>query len=121
MRAISLIMFALLTVSPAIAQPIPGQPAPALPGADVGPLGAPEPPARRATPHRTRQTMQQRFDAANTTRDGKLTLEQARAANMKGVVEHYDAIDASKKGYVTMDDIRAYGRARRAARRQTAH
>ncbi len=61
--------------------------------------------------------MQQRFDAANTTHDGKLTLDQAKAANMTSVVNSFDKIDSGSKGYVTMDDIRAANRARRAAHR----
>lgn len=60
--------------------------------------------------------MQQRFEAANTTRDGKLTLDQAKAANMRRIVDRFDAIDGTKKGYVTVEDIRTYNRAQRAAR-----
>ncbi len=69
-----------------------------------------------AQPRRPRMTMAKRFEAANTTRDGKLTLDQAQAANMVRVVRNFDAIDAHHNGYVTIEDIRAYNRARRAER-----
>ena len=75
----------------------------------------PAPAAER--PRRQRLTMQERFDAANTSHDGKLTLDQAKAANYTRVVSNFDAIDAKKNGYVTMEDIRAYNRAQRAAHR----
>lgn len=48
------------------------------------------------------------FDAANTTRDGRLTLQQAQAANMPWVSQHFAAIDSQQKGYITIQDIRAY-------------
>ncbi len=90
-----------------------GTPAIAPAPAASAPAATPAaPPARRH-----RQTMQQRFDAANTTHDGKLTLDQAKAGHMTRVVQHFDAMDTAKKGFVTMDEIRAYGRAQRAARK----
>lgn len=64
-----------------------------------------------------RMSERQRFDAANTSHDGKLTLEQARAGHMRAVVRNFDKIDAAKHGYVTLDDIRAYRAKRRAERR----
>ena len=64
--------------------------------------------------------MRDRFEAANTTHDGKLTLDQARSANMVRIVRNFPAIDANHQGYVTMQDIQAYGRAQRAAHRAAA-
>jgi hypothetical protein len=61
-------------------------------------------------------TLAQRFDAANTTHDGHLTLAQAKAANMTSVVRNYDVIDTAKKGYVTIDEIHAYNRTRHRVR-----
>ncbi len=55
--------------------------------------------------------MQAKFDAANTTHDGKLTKEQAQAAHMKGIVKNFDKVDADHKGYVTLEDINAYHKA----------
>jgi len=56
----------------------------------------------------------QRFQAANTTNDGKLTLDQAQAAHMIGIVQNFSVIDADHKGYITLQDIGAWMAARRA-------
>ncbi|MGI4953368.1 MAG: EF-hand domain-containing protein [Janthinobacterium lividum] len=88
------------------------------PAAD--PAAAPTAPAAApARVRRGRQTMQQRYEAANTTHDGKLTLEQARAGRMTRVVRNFDAIDNGKKGYVTLAEIHAFNKAKRAARKAT--
>ena len=58
-------------------------------------------------------TMQQRFEQANVTHDGHLTLDQAKTG-YKSVARHFDAIDQDKKGYITEDDIRAYYKTQRA-------
>jgi len=70
-----------------------------------------------STPKQGRQTMTQRFEQANTTHDGHLTLEQAKAG-YKSVARHFDAIDVDKKGYVTEDDIRAYNKTQRTLHHQ---
>jgi hypothetical protein len=105
-----------LTAVPALAQTTapatPAAPAPAAPTA-----AAPAAPSTKTT--HTRMTAQQRFDAANTTHDGKLTKEQAQAAHMTSTVKNWDAIDKDKKGYVTMDDMKAYAAAQRAAHHNT--
>ena len=62
-----------------------------------------------------RRTLQARFSAANATHDGHLTPAQAQAG-MPTVARNFAAIDTGNKGYVTVDDIRAYNQARRAAR-----
>ena len=61
-------------------------------------------------------TLQQRFDEANVTHDGHLTLEQARS-KMPSVARDFAEIDAEKKGYVTVDQIREHRRTVRAAHR----
>jgi hypothetical protein len=58
------------------------------------------------------KTLHERFVAANTTHDGHLTLEQAKAG-MKSIAKKWDAIDKDHQGYVTEDDIHAYYKARR--------
>ena len=75
--------------------------------------------AQAAQPAHTHQTMADRFEQANTTHDGHLTLEQAKTG-YKSVAQHFSAIDRDKKGYVTEDDIRAYFKAQRALHHQSA-
>lgn len=64
-----------------------------------------------ASPHveRAMQMLQSRFQAANTTHDGKLTRDQA-AAGMPRVAQHFDEIDTQKNGYVTLPQIQAFMR-----------
>jgi len=92
------------------------------PAADPAAAPAATPAAPAAAPARVRrgrQTMQQRYEAANTTHDGRLTLEQARAGRMTRVVRNFDAIDSGRKGYVTLAEIHAFNKAKRAARKAT--
>jgi hypothetical protein len=58
----------------------------------------------------------ERFNAANITHDGRLTQAQAEAGNMPEVARHFDSIDKQHKGYVTIDDLRAFRQQMRAAR-----
>jgi hypothetical protein len=60
--------------------------------------------------------MQKRFAAADTNGDGKLTKEEAKG-KMPFVYKHFDEIDASHSGTVTMADIAAFAQARQAARK----
>ncbi len=83
-------------------------------GAAQGPQGGPMQggggPMQR--PH---MTLSQRFDMANTTHDGRLTREQAEG-RMHVIAHNFDRIDTDHKGYVTMQDIRAWHRAMHQAR-----
>jgi Ca2+-binding EF-hand superfamily protein len=49
------------------------------------------------------------FKAADTNADGKLTLAEAQASKtgMPKVAANFDAIDTDKKGYVTLEQIKA--------------
>ena len=100
-----------LLAGPGFAQPAaprPGQPATAAaPSSSAGPGH--------------RRTMQERFDAANTTHDGHLTLEQARAGRMNAVVRDFADIDTAKRGYVTLDEIKAHQKAVRQAKKAAAN
>ena len=60
----------------------------------------------------TRMTMEQRFAQANETHDGHLTEDQAKSG-YRSIARHFAAIDKDKKGYVTLDDIRAYNKLQR--------
>ena len=50
--------------------------------------------------------IESRFAAADKNGDGKLTLEEAKAG-MPRVAKNFDRIDKDKKGYVTLDEIKA--------------
>ncbi len=100
--------FVVAATAPALAQD--------APSASTPPAAAPPAQDAAAAPHPGRgQKMMARFAAANTTHDGKLTLAQAQAG-MPMVARYFDQIDVQHHGYVTLDDIRAFWRARRAAR-----
>ncbi len=109
----SRLLAVLLLASPAaFAQPAPdaGPPPPPPPPSEG--YGAPPPPPAPAGHMGPRA----KFEAANTTHDGRLTQDQAQAGGMRGVARHFNEIDADHKGYVTLQDIHAWKRARHAAR-----
>ncbi len=96
--------------------PPPAQMAPS-PG-EMPPPGAEAPPPRPAHAHLTGKA---RFEAANLTHDGRLTIEQAQQAGWKGVARHFQDIDRDHKGYVTLQDIHEWHLAHKAAKRQAAN
>ncbi len=49
---------------------------------------------------------EERFAAADKNTDGKLTLEEAKAG-MPRIASGFSKIDVDKKGYVTLDQIKA--------------
>jgi len=55
------------------------------------------------------------FDAADTKRRGTLTRDEAKAAGLGYVAEHFERIDTRKSGRVSFDDVKRYLRARGAA------
>jgi hypothetical protein len=99
------------------APPPPAQPQGPPPG-EMAPQG-PAPGPRYGAPH-GHPPMRDRFAAANTTHDGRLTLAQAQAGGLKPVARHFQEIDRDQKGYVTMQDIKEWHRARKAAKAQQA-
>ena len=133
MRLIVVILATALFATPLSAQtvptpivptpivPTPTVPTPTVPTPTAPPAAAPPaataPPPRttppRTTPQQRRAEMEQRFDAANTTRDGRLTLAQAKAAQLHVVVRNFPTIDRGNKGYVTKPDLETYMRTRR--------
>ena len=78
------------TTAPTIATPAPTTPA-------VKPVAKPKPPVL---------TVEQRFEKANTSHDGKLTKAQAISANWTMVSRNFATIDKDKKGYVTVEEIK---------------
>ena len=63
--------------------------------------------------------MQKRFAAADKNGDGRLTKDEAQAG-MPYVYKHFDEIDKTKQGSISLAEIAAYARERRAARKGTA-
>ena len=55
------------------------------------------------------------FDAADVERRGSITLEQARAAKLGIVANHFDRIDVRRSGRVSFEDLTRYLRGRGAA------
>jgi len=132
MRLAALILAASLSsglAGAAFAQPAPqGPPPPGYGGPDQRPPPgaagmppseqAPPPPApaMEGAPH----GMREKFEAANVTHDGRLTEQQAEAGGLKNIVRHFQEIDRDGKGYVTIQDIHAWHKARHAARQGEA-
>lgn len=75
------------------------------------PAWAADPPA-----HRVRVTWEQHFATANVAKDGHLTQEEAKAG-YKLIGKHFEDIDVDHKGYVTLNDVRAWRVMRKAAHR----
>jgi hypothetical protein len=111
--ALPLAALALLAV-PAYAQTTP-------PAAAPSPASAAAPhPSTAATPTpapHPRVGMDQKFTSANTTHDGHLTEDQAKTG-YPTMAPHFAAIDATKKGYITEADIRAWEKAERERRHE---
>ena len=69
-------------------------------------------------PQQMRAKIAERFATADVNHDGKLTRAEAESG-MPMVAKNFDQIDKSHKGYVTLDDIKAYSQARMADRQAT--
>jgi hypothetical protein len=67
-------------------------------------IAAPKPAAKPKAPA---LTTDQRFEKANTSHDGKLTKAQATTAKWTTVTRNFATIDKDKKGYVTVEEIKA--------------
>lgn len=104
MRILPTLTALLLIAGAAAAQPAPEQ--------GLVPAQSQQAPMAPA-PH---MGMKARFEAANTTNDGKLTLEQARAAHLGMVAHNFVQIDTERKGYVTLQDVKVWHQARKQAR-----
>ena len=60
----------------------------------------------RHTLQRGPYVLGERFTAADTNADGRLSRDEAKAG-MPRVAANFDRIDAQKRGYVTVEDIKA--------------
>jgi hypothetical protein len=110
------------SIAPAPAASQPSTVAPTMPAPTATAPSAMSPSATAPThrAHAKRMTFQQRFNQANTSHDGHLTLDQAKAG-LPSVAKHFGAIDKDKKGYITVDEIHAYNTQHRAAHHTAAH
>jgi hypothetical protein len=70
-------------------------------------VAAPQAGATSSRAQRMMQMLEQRFDAADTNHDGKLSLAEAKAG-MPRVAQHFDDIDTKHQGYITLEQIKAY-------------
>jgi hypothetical protein len=68
-----------------------------------------------AADHHGRRTAEEHFAEANTTHDGRLTLDQAKTG-YKSIAKSFELIDIGRRGYITMNDIKAWKAAKKAAR-----
>ncbi len=73
-----------------------------------------------AATHQGRRSAAEHFADANTTHDGHMTLPQA-AAGYKSIAKSFAQIDSKGRGYVTLDDIKAWKAAKKAARQAAKH
>ncbi len=118
MRRIAVLSVISVLTMPAFAlaqdasAPPPDQPGMQPPPPDQPGMQPPDRPyaAPAASGHHNGGTakLQARFDAANTTHDGRLTLQQAEAAGLKPIVAHFSAIDIKNRGYVTFNEVMAW-------------
>ena len=67
--------------------------------------------------HRHYASLAEHFVAANTSHDGKLTIDQASRAGWARIVRHFDEIDTDHAGFVTVAQIHAYNIGQRHGRR----
>ncbi len=115
------------TASPATPAAVTAAPVAGAPAADAT-TAAPatatpaKPAVKRAVakPKRPRMTVDQHFVAANSSHDGKLTKSQATKGKWRIVSRNFTAIDKGKKGYVTLEDIKAYNAAHKPMKHTTA-
>ena len=83
-------------------------PAPAVVPAPAVAAPVVVPPAAKTVVRSKRLSFEQRFDAANTSKDGKLSLAQAKAGKLRSVVRYFAAIDTGRKGFITKEDVAAF-------------
>ncbi len=59
------------------------------------------------------QKLKARFDAADSDHNARLTLEEAKAAGLGFVAQHFAEIDTAKRGSVSFEEVRKYMQSRR--------
>lgn len=94
------VLAAFAAIAPAFAQQDPGQA-----------------PRQRMTPEQREQRMAERFNAADTNHDGKLSLDEAKAG-MPMAARSFDQIDTAHTGSVTLEQLSAYAKSHMGQRRR---
>lgn len=84
---------------------------PCLPPALQGQPAAPET-RGAALQAQVERKLRESFDAADVGKRGVLTRDQARAAGLGVIVNHFDRIDSTGRGAVSFEDVQRYLRAR---------
>jgi hypothetical protein len=97
------VLAALVAVAPAFAQQDQGQ-------AQGQEQGQRQWQGQRMTPEQREQRMAERFNAADTNHDGKLSLDEAKAG-LPMVARNFDQIDTGHTGAVTLEQLNAYAKA----------
>lgn len=62
---------------------------------------------QQMTPEQREQRMADRFNAADTNHDGKLSMDEAKAG-MPMLARNFDQIDTEHTGGVTLEQMKAY-------------
>jgi len=129
MKSLSVLLIPLLALSlSAFAQTAPQQssndpssndPSSTQPaGSDAMPAGSGDPSAAQPASYPRHGGGGDRFRAADTNGDGKLSRSEAQA--MPWVAKHFDEIDTNHDGFITRDELRAARDRMRAMRAQRA-
>ena len=106
MRLILSALAVVLLAGPALAQTTLTAPTTTAPTAPA--VQPPTAPVAKPAPKPKRPTFDERFDSANITHDGKLTLDQAKKGKMRGVVKYFADIDIGKKGFISKADVETF-------------
>jgi Ca2+-binding EF-hand superfamily protein len=61
---------------------------------------------RAAKAEKAKEKIEEKFKAADTNHDGKLSKDEAKTG-MPKVYEHFDEIDTGKTGFVTLQQVEA--------------
>jgi hypothetical protein len=52
--------------------------------------------------------MDKNFDAADTSRDGLLSKDEAKAGHVPFIIRNFDRIDTQHRGHVSKDDVHEF-------------
>lgn len=86
----------------------PGVPEPASPQAPPSVIAPPKPtPGDGQGPMLRDRLVRQAFEQADRDRNGQLSQEEA--ASLPGLPERFDKVDANRDGRITLDEFRAAG------------